>query len=96
MKIIEKSGYQALPWVRYITQSGGKSLALWDNELYKEMKGMGTDDFDDIWDSSKTACFAPNPSLTMHASLRFSLHIFKMGWRAGFMVTIRSEQDGDT
>ncbi|KAE8619855.1 hypothetical protein XENTR_v10010002 [Xenopus tropicalis] len=24
MKIIEKSGYQALPWVRYITQSGGK------------------------------------------------------------------------
>lgn len=26
MKIIEKSGYQALPWVRYITQSGGKLL----------------------------------------------------------------------
>ncbi|NXV83920.1 AP1M2 protein, partial [Atlantisia rogersi] len=25
MKIIEKSGYQALPWVRYITQSGGES-----------------------------------------------------------------------
>ena len=25
MKIIEKSGYQALPWVRYITQSGGKN-----------------------------------------------------------------------
>uniref|UniRef100_A0A8C0Z2E8 AP-1 complex subunit mu-2 n=1 Tax=Canis lupus familiaris TaxID=9615 RepID=A0A8C0Z2E8_CANLF len=25
MKIIEKSGYQALPWVRYITQSGGKA-----------------------------------------------------------------------
>lgn len=24
MKIIEKSGYQALPWVRYITQNGGK------------------------------------------------------------------------
>ncbi|XP_048473771.1 AP-1 complex subunit mu-1 [Rhincodon typus] len=24
MKIIEKSGYQALPWVRYITQSGGQ------------------------------------------------------------------------
>ncbi len=24
MKIIEKSGYQALPWVRYITQSGGE------------------------------------------------------------------------
>lgn len=24
LKIIEKSGYQALPWVRYITQSGGK------------------------------------------------------------------------
>ena len=22
LKIIEKSGYQALPWVRYITQSG--------------------------------------------------------------------------
>ena len=24
LKIIEKSGYQALPWVRYITQNGGK------------------------------------------------------------------------
>lgn len=28
MKIIEKSGYQALPWVRYITQSGGKAARL--------------------------------------------------------------------
>ena len=28
MKIIEKSGYQALPWVRYITQSGGKVARL--------------------------------------------------------------------
>lgn len=27
LKIVEKSGYQALPWVRYITQNGGK-LAL--------------------------------------------------------------------
>ncbi|XP_042300079.1 AP-1 complex subunit mu-2-like [Sceloporus undulatus] len=26
MKIIEKSGYQALPWVRYITQSGDYQL----------------------------------------------------------------------
>uniref|UniRef100_A0A7N9AZD1 Adaptor related protein complex 1 subunit mu 3 n=1 Tax=Mastacembelus armatus TaxID=205130 RepID=A0A7N9AZD1_9TELE len=25
LKIIEKSGYQALPWVRYITQSGGEN-----------------------------------------------------------------------
>ncbi|MBN3317070.1 AP1M1 protein, partial [Atractosteus spatula] len=25
LKIIEKSGYQALPWVRYITQNGGKT-----------------------------------------------------------------------
>ncbi|TSL22050.1 AP-1 complex subunit mu-1 [Bagarius yarrelli] len=25
LKIIEKSGYQALPWVRYITQSGGET-----------------------------------------------------------------------
>lgn len=24
LKIIEKSGYHALPWVRYITQSGGE------------------------------------------------------------------------
>lgn len=24
LKIIEKSGYQALPWVRYITQNGGR------------------------------------------------------------------------
>uniref|UniRef100_A0A8C6T7Y2 Adaptor related protein complex 1 subunit mu 3 n=1 Tax=Neogobius melanostomus TaxID=47308 RepID=A0A8C6T7Y2_9GOBI len=28
LKIIEKSGYQALPWVRYITQSGGEMLTL--------------------------------------------------------------------
>lgn len=26
LKIIEKSGYQALPWVRYITQSGDYQL----------------------------------------------------------------------
>lgn len=26
LKIVEKSGYQALPWVRYITQNGGKYL----------------------------------------------------------------------
>ena len=26
LKIIEKSGYQALPWVRYITQNGGMML----------------------------------------------------------------------
>jgi AP-1 complex subunit mu len=29
LKIVEKSGYQALPWVRYITQNGGK----WQNGL---------------------------------------------------------------
>lgn len=28
LKIIEKSGYQALPWVRYITQNGGGSRVL--------------------------------------------------------------------
>ncbi|CAB1332250.1 unnamed protein product, partial [Coregonus sp. 'balchen'] len=28
LKIIEKSGYQALPWVRYITQSGGSPCHL--------------------------------------------------------------------
>lgn len=28
LKIIEKSGYQALPWVRYITQNGGKNRHL--------------------------------------------------------------------
>ena len=27
LKIIEKSGYQALPWVRYITQNGGTSVS---------------------------------------------------------------------
>ena len=26
LKIIEKSGYQALPWVRYITQHGDYQL----------------------------------------------------------------------
>lgn len=40
MKIIEKSGYQALPWVRYITQSGGKaSGAPWGTGV-KEIKRM--------------------------------------------------------
>ena len=29
LKIIEKSGYQALPWVRYITQNGGKFTLNW-------------------------------------------------------------------
>lgn len=29
LKIIEKSGYQALPWVRYITQNGG----MWKDTL---------------------------------------------------------------
>ena len=28
LKIIEKSGYQALPWVRYITQGGNYSLRM--------------------------------------------------------------------
>jgi len=31
LKIIEKSGYQALPWVRYITMAGEYELRLiWD------------------------------------------------------------------
>lgn len=34
MKIIEKSGYQALPWVRYITQSGGTVIGC-KRTLYK-------------------------------------------------------------
>ena len=24
LKVVDKSGYQAFPWVRYITQNGGK------------------------------------------------------------------------
>ena len=28
LKIIEKSGYQALPWVRYITQNGDYELRM--------------------------------------------------------------------
>lgn len=28
LKIVEKSGYQALPWVRYITQNGGNTHSL--------------------------------------------------------------------
>lgn len=28
LKIIEKSGYQALPWVRYITQNGEYQLRM--------------------------------------------------------------------
>lgn len=32
LKIIEKSGYQALPWVRYITQNGGTCSPLWGGE----------------------------------------------------------------
>lgn len=34
MKIIEKSGYQALPWVRYITQSGGMLSRLVKQDIY--------------------------------------------------------------
>lgn len=34
MKIIEKSGYQALPWVRYITQSGGRTAMLFRYSLF--------------------------------------------------------------
>uniref|UniRef100_A0A915E8A6 MHD domain-containing protein n=1 Tax=Ditylenchus dipsaci TaxID=166011 RepID=A0A915E8A6_9BILA len=30
LKIIEKSGYQALPWVRYITQNGDYQLRMHD------------------------------------------------------------------
>lgn len=32
LKIVEKSGYQALPWVRYITQNGGM-LSAGDDQL---------------------------------------------------------------
>lgn len=28
LKIIEKSGYQALPWVRYITQNGDYQIRM--------------------------------------------------------------------
>ena len=28
LKILEKSGYQALPWVRYITQNGDYQLRM--------------------------------------------------------------------
>ena len=28
LKVVEKSGYQALPWVRYITQNGGMLFLL--------------------------------------------------------------------
>ena len=28
LKIIERSGYQALPWVRYITQNGAYELRM--------------------------------------------------------------------
>jgi AP-1 complex subunit mu len=28
LKIVEKSGYQALPWVRYITQNGEYQLRM--------------------------------------------------------------------
>jgi len=31
LKIIEKSGYQALPWVRYITQNGDYELRMPDS-----------------------------------------------------------------
>lgn len=32
LKIVEKSGYQALPWVRYITQNGDdyRCVAIWN------------------------------------------------------------------
>uniref|UniRef100_A0A4W5LVP1 AP-1 complex subunit mu-2 n=1 Tax=Hucho hucho TaxID=62062 RepID=A0A4W5LVP1_9TELE len=42
MKIIEKSGYQALPWVRYITQSGGRTAIPLRTNSYFFNDGLGT------------------------------------------------------
>lgn len=39
LKIIEKSGYQALPWVRYITQNGGMCSPLWGGEWGCRLRG---------------------------------------------------------
>lgn len=39
LKIIEKSGYQALPWVRYITQNGGRSRV--QPRLYPYVQVLG-------------------------------------------------------
>lgn len=39
LKIIEKSGYQALPWVRYITQNGGTCSPLCGGEWGCQLRG---------------------------------------------------------
>ena len=39
LKIVEKSGYQALPWVRYITRNGDYQLRMKWRVCYKQ--GIG-------------------------------------------------------
>lgn len=43
LKIVEKSGYQALPWVRYITQNGDYQMRM--PESIKAAKHNATNDY---------------------------------------------------
>lgn len=81
MKIIEKSGYQALPWVRYITQSGGKAARLPDMMGSRRGRGMGLG-FDIFLHRGLQNAIGLHPSLPYlyhRATLGLCLPIFKMG-----------------
>lgn len=64
LKIIEKSGYQALPWVRYITQSGGESCCslVTSHKLPNQIRLF------------PISC-SSNPSLFTPETSRYSLHL---------------------
>lgn len=82
MKIIEKSGYQALPWVRYITQSGGKAARLPGTLGSRRSKGWSWG-FDHTLAQRAPKCNRPG----------LSLPIFKMGADALSRVLIGFGQE---
>lgn len=92
MKIIEKSGYQALPWVRYITQSGGKRPA---PSTTRSRRGRGPSrgfDTVELGGLQNSPGLAPDlPHLCHHAILGLSLPIFKIGGGGGVWTTANSE-----
>jgi hypothetical protein len=71
LKIIEKSGYQALPWVRYITQNGDYQVNYTHNttgQLWKQHRGRRGHNEGKRGKEGGTPCFpcagTPLPILT--------------------------------
>lgn len=90
MKIIEKSGYQALPWVRYITQSGGKTAQL-PGTTGSRRKGWswGFDILSFGGLQNSTGLVSGLPHLCHHTTLGLSLPVLKMGAVASSQFWIR-------